>query len=174
MSSASSRPHRKETATPILDQALGAGSPVRIFGPIHVSVGPVYVSIQSGRCEHRLAERFADRAPCQGFMWFLAVIRPIRWANGVQGVAGSNPAVPIRLFGSNAGGPFCSSLIGTAGFAGSPKRARTRGATKSHHRTVGSSRASTMPSNRSRCPPRDERRAPKAPGAQSGRGSGSV
>ena len=28
------------------------GSPVRIFGPIHVSVGPVYVSIQGGRCEH--------------------------------------------------------------------------------------------------------------------------
>ncbi len=63
-------------------------SPVRLFGPIHVSVGPVYVSIQSGRCEHRLAARLADRAPYQGFMWFLAVIRPIRWANGVQGVAG--------------------------------------------------------------------------------------
>jgi hypothetical protein len=40
-------------------------NPVGLFGPVRVSVGPVYVSIQSGRCEHRFAARLADRAPYQ-------------------------------------------------------------------------------------------------------------
>ncbi len=96
MSSASSRPHRNETATPIPDQALGAGSPVRVFGPVDVSVGPVYVSIQSGRFRHGLKARTADRASYQGFTRVLAGIRFNLHLNGVQGVAGSNPAVPIR------------------------------------------------------------------------------
>ena len=62
---------------------------------IRVSVGPVYVSIQSGRCEHGRWASVADRAPYQGFMWFLAVIQPIRWANGVQGVADQRYTVSI-------------------------------------------------------------------------------
>ena len=115
---------------------------IRIFGLIDVSVGPVYVSIQSGRCEHGRWANVADRAPCQGFMWFLAVIQPITCANGVQGDG------RIR---------------------GLAQRARTRRAPQAADRTVGSSRASAVFSNRSRCPPRDERRGPKAPGAQSGR-----
>ena len=73
-----------------LGAAVGIAVERRAFVSIRVSVGPVYVSIQSGRCEHEQWANVADRAPCQGFMWFLAVIRPIRLANGVQGVAGSN------------------------------------------------------------------------------------
>ncbi len=72
--------------------SLFSGDPADVS--IGVSVGPVYVSIQSCGCEHHRAARLADRAPCLGFKRFLAHIWPNRHLNGVQGVAGSNPAVP--------------------------------------------------------------------------------
>jgi hypothetical protein len=82
---------------------------------IHVSVGPVIVSINPGRFRHALAARTADRAFHHGLTRFLAGIRSIHLPNWVQGVAGSNPAVPIEIpvatqvvtgsFHSTAGSP---------------------------------------------------------------------
>ena len=47
------------------DEAARSDRAVRILGPLGVSVGPVFVSIQRGRCEHRAGARVADRAPYQ-------------------------------------------------------------------------------------------------------------
>ena len=64
------------------------------FVSVLVSVGPVIGPIQSGRFRHSLRARTADRASYQGFTRVLAGIRFNLHLNGVQGVAGSNPAVP--------------------------------------------------------------------------------
>ena len=45
--------------------------------PIRVPIGPVIVPVYYGRFRHPLTASTADRAPYQGFIRFLAVIRPL-------------------------------------------------------------------------------------------------
>ena len=60
-----------------------------------VPSGPVIVPVDHGRFRHPFRQETADRALYQWFTRFLAAIRLVEGSNGVQGVAGSNPAVPI-------------------------------------------------------------------------------
>ena len=69
-------------------------APISGFVSVLVSIGPVIGPIQGGRFRHSLKARTADRASYQGFTRVLAGIRFNLHLNGVQGVAGSNPAVP--------------------------------------------------------------------------------
>ena len=90
---------------------------------VRVSIGPVIVPFNDGRFRHHLKARTADRAPYQGFIRFLADIRLLQRANGVQGVAGSSRAVvqssEIRKL-SHRGSPKA-----TAGESGRPDQGST-------------------------------------------------
>ena len=68
-------------------------------------------------------------APYQGFMWFLAVIRPILWTNGVQGVAGSHPV------GSAIHGRFQSRVLSVV-LSIEPGRSRHRRVAKAANRAI--------------------------------------
>jgi hypothetical protein len=114
---------------------------------VRVSVGPVIVPVYHGRFRHPVRQETADRALHQWFTRFLAVIRLVEGSNGVQGVAGSNPAVPTdqALQLSKLEGLFSTQRLKSDGQVQRAREAGTRSATKSSDRTVGSSRGGNEP-----------------------------
>ncbi len=83
-------------------------APISGFVSVLVSIGPVIGPIQGGRFRLSLKARTADRASYQGFTRVLAGIRFNLHLNGVQGVAGSNPAgrTGVRLSAARLFRPY--------------------------------------------------------------------